>query len=172
EPNRSVSLLIDNKVLTTGFPEIIYSGGKESEIKVSYAESLYLPGQRDREGNIVGEGQVKGNRNITEGKVFIGYYDIIRPDGTRENIYRTSWYRTYRYILLEIETGNSPLIINDFYGNFTAYPFEQEAEFECNDSSLTRIWETAWRTARLCAWDTYMDCPYYEQLQYVGDTRI
>jgi len=29
-----------------------------------------------------------------------------------------------------------------------------------------------WRTARLCAHETYMDCPYYEQLQYVGDTRV
>ena len=26
--------------------------------------------------------------------------------------------------------------------------------------------------ARLCAHETYMDTPYYEQLQYVGDTRI
>jgi hypothetical protein len=30
----------------------------------------------------------------------------------------------------------------------------------------------AWRTARLCAGETYFDCPYYEQLQYIGDTRI
>ncbi|WP_372490084.1 hypothetical protein [Chitinophaga sedimenti] len=29
-----------------------------------------------------------------------------------------------------------------------------------------------WRTSRLCAYETYMDCPYYEQLQYIGDTRI
>jgi len=28
------------------------------------------------------------------------------------------------------------------------------------------------RTARRCAAETYFDCPYYEQLQYVGDTRI
>ena len=32
--------------------------------------------------------------------------------------------------------------------------------------------EIGWRTARLCANETYMDCPYYEQLQYWGDTRI
>ena len=32
--------------------------------------------------------------------------------------------------------------------------------------------EIGWRTARLCAVETYMDCPYYEQLQYIGDTRI
>ena len=27
-------------------------------------------------------------------------------------------------------------------------------------------------TARLCAGETYYDCPYYEQMQYMGDTRI
>jgi alpha-L-rhamnosidase len=32
--------------------------------------------------------------------------------------------------------------------------------------------DIGWRTARLNAWETYMDCPYYEQLQYIGDTRI
>src|SRR5262249_12487212 len=34
------------------------------------------------------------------------------------------------------------------------------------------LWDTGWRTARLCAHETYMDAPYWEQLQYVGDTRI
>jgi len=29
-----------------------------------------------------------------------------------------------------------------------------------------------WRTLRLCSNETHFDCPYYEQLQYVGDTRI
>ncbi len=35
-----------------------------------------------------------------------------------------------------------------------------------------KIWDASWHTARLCALETYMDCPYYEQLQYIGDTRI
>ena len=38
--------------------------------------------------------------------------------------------------------------------------------------SLSRIWDVGWRTAQLCAHETYMDTPYWEQLQYVGDTRI
>jgi alpha-L-rhamnosidase len=32
--------------------------------------------------------------------------------------------------------------------------------------------DIGWRTARLNAFETYTDCPYYEQLQYIGDTRI
>jgi hypothetical protein len=73
---------------------------------------------------------------------------------------------------MEIQTKDEPLTINDFYGRFTAYPFKENAAFSSSDASLKNIWDVGWRTARLCANETYFDCPYYEQLQYVGDTRI
>ncbi|MDR1676594.1 MAG: alpha-rhamnosidase, partial [Tannerella sp.] len=49
---------------------------------------------------------------------------------------------------------------------------ELKARLETDDNELKKIFETGWRTARLCAVETYMDCPYYEQLQYLGDARI
>ncbi|MBQ1660926.1 MAG: hypothetical protein II054_00355, partial [Treponema sp.] len=45
-------------------------------------------------------------------------------------------------------------------------------QYEKQIYDLQQMLEIGWRTARLCAWETYMDCPYYEQLQYLGDTRI
>lgn len=82
------------------------------------------------------------------------------------------WFRTYRYIQLDITTAGDPLTIEDLYGRFTGYPFTERGSFSCDDPGLAKIWEVGWRTARLCAMETYFDCPYYEQLQYVGDTRI
>ena len=73
---------------------------------------------------------------------------------------------------MEIITAGEPLAINDLYGIFTSYPFNLKATFETSDPQLKSIWNTGWNTARLCANETYMDCPYYEQLQYLGDTRI
>jgi hypothetical protein len=55
---------------------------------------------------------------------------------------------------------------------FTGYPFKMNATFSGGDTLLKKILEVGWRTARLDANETYMDCPYYEQLQYIGDTRI
>jgi hypothetical protein len=55
---------------------------------------------------------------------------------------------------------------------FTAYPFVERAYFSSDDASLRAIWDVGWRTARLDAHDTYMDTPYWERLQYGGDTRI
>ena len=55
---------------------------------------------------------------------------------------------------------------------FTAYPFEFKATLAGDIPQLDELWTTGWRTARLCAHETYIDAPYWEQLQYVGDTRI
>jgi hypothetical protein len=62
--------------------------------------------------------------------------------------------------------------VEDLRATYTGFPFERRARFEGGDAELTRILDVGWRTARLCAHETYMDCPYYEQLQYVGDTRV
>ncbi len=159
--NQTVTILLDQAHLTMGFPELLVSNGKGSKITVTYSEALY-----DKET------KQKGNRNETEGKRIYGYQDVFFPDGGENRLFRPLWIRTYRYIQLNIETQSDPLVLNDYYGIFTAYPLEQKGSFESNDPSLTDIWNTGWRTARLCALETYFDCPYYEQLNYVGDTRI
>ena len=82
------------------------------------------------------------------------------------------WWRTWRYLDLDIQTAADPLTLESLTANFTAYPFEERASFKSGDPDLDKIWDVSWRTARLDAHETYMDTPYYEQLQYVGDTRI
>ena len=158
--NSRVTMLLDQTHLTIGYPELRASGGKDSRIKITYAEAL-----TDAAGK-------KGHRNETEGKTINGYYDIFEPDGSENRLFRPLWYRTFRFVELDIQTRDYPLIINDLYNIFTAYPFDENATFETGDPMLEKIWDVAWRTARLCATETYSDCPYYEQLQYVGDTRL
>src|SRR6201999_4549171 len=80
--------------------------------------------------------------------------------------------RTYRYIRLIVHTQSEPLTIDDLYGTFTGYPFKRTAVFNTDNTEIKQILDIGWRTARLNAWETYTDCPYYEQLQYIGDTRI
>ncbi len=158
--NSRITILLDQTYLTVGYPEIIVSGGKGSTIKITYAEAL------------IAKNGTKGNRNNLEGKTIRGYFDLILPGGGQNRKFRPLWLRTYRFIQLDIETKNDELILEDFYGIFTAYPFHENATFECSDKSISEIWDVGWRTARLCANETYMDCPYWEQLQYVGDTRL
>jgi len=163
------TILLDQTYLTNAYPTIIFSKGKNSGISMAYAEGLYIiePGNT----NWRAQGR-KGNRDEIEGKRFVGRKDSIISDGSDLQQFTPLNWRTYRYLQLIVETKNEPLTIDDLYGTATGYPFKYNAKFETDDRGLSRILEIGWRTARLCSWETYMDCPYYEQLQYVGDTRI
>ncbi len=176
--NKTVSILLDQSFNTVAYPQLITSGGKHASIKLSYTEALLVDTNTARYKGINVNGQnrrkdfQKGNRNDVEDKLVIGNYDIFIADGGSKRMFRPLWFRTYRYMQVDITTKDEPLEINDLYGMATGYPFEVKASFKSNDSSLQQIWDIGWRTAQLCAGETYFDCPYYEQLQYEGDTRI
>ncbi len=155
-----VSYLLDQSHLTNAYPQLIISKGKNAVIRATYAEAL------------IDDKRQKGNRSEIAGKHIMGMSDVFIADGGDNRRFSTLWFRTYRFVQLDIKTGDEPLVMNDYYGIFTGFPLQEKAQFSSSDASLTKIWETGWRTARLCAGETYFDCPYYEQLQYTGDTRV
>ncbi|MGD0668558.1 MAG: alpha-L-rhamnosidase C-terminal domain-containing protein [Bryobacteraceae bacterium] len=159
------TLLLDQTYLTTAYPELTVSGGRDAVVTLGYAESLYLPAAD-------GNSWDKGNRDEVEGKQFIGVRDQFIADGGSHRTFRPLWWRAYRYLELDVETKDSPLAIEDLHATYVGYPFERRAQFDGGSVEVNRILDVGWRTARLCAHETYMDCPYYEQLQYVGDTRV
>ncbi len=161
--NTKARLLLDQSHLTTAFPELVVSGGRGASVRFGYAEALFVDAK---------QGNDKGNRDEVAGKTFVGYYDVFAPDGGARRLYRPLWWRTYRYVELTVETKDDPLTIEDLRGVFTGYPFEMRSKLDAGSDRLAKILDVGWRTARLCAHETYMDCPYYEQLQYAGDTRI
>lgn len=158
--NKTVQILLDQSYLTNAYPNLLFSGGKNANISLIYAEALYE------------KGSSKGNRNETKGKTMMGRTDNIVSDGSENQYFTTLAYRTYRYIQLKITTQSEALTLHDIYGTFTGYPFQMNAQLKTNKPEMDKILEIGWRTARLCATETYMDCPYYEQLQYIGDGRI
>jgi alpha-L-rhamnosidase len=159
-PHSKISLLLDQSHLITAYPELTVSGGAQSKIRLTYAEALF-----DSNGQ-------KGNRNEIVDKKILGIFDEFLPDGSQERRFTPLVWRTWRYLQLDITTADRPLRLDNLRCWFTAFPFEERAHFSSDDPSLTPIWEIGWRTARLNAHDTYMDTPYYERMQYVGDTRI
>ncbi len=166
--NSTIRILLDNEQLTTGYLSFLYSKGKDAQIRIGYTEALYEE-KRDESHSL----NPKGHRDDIKGKLFIGYEDKIIPDGGNDRSFTTLWWRTWRYLDLNITTAGEPLVIDDVYGTFSAYPFKQAYEFSAPQSpELNKMLDMGWLTARLCANETYMDCPYYEQLQYFGDTRI
>lgn len=157
--NTTASILLDQGEMTTAFPEIVASKGKGSEIKVTYAESIY-----DDPKN-------KGHRDSVKAAIH-GIYDLFYPDGGLDRKFTTLSYRAFRYVQLDVKAGAEQLIVQKIGSWFTGYPFKKVAFFKSNDPDLERIFDIGWQTERLCSYETYMDCPYWERLQYIGDTRI
>ena len=167
--NTAISILLDQGFLTDAYPVVQFSKGKNAAITLGYAEGLYVEESNQENWRTFHQ---KGNRNEVEGKRFIGVKDSLISDGTDLQEFTSLWWRTYRYVQLQVQTKDEALVINDLYGVLTGYPFSMNARFDAGKDTLNKILEIGWRTARSCAMETYMDCPYYEQLQYVGDTRI
>jgi len=163
------TLLLDQGHLTNAYPVVQFSNGKDASIAIQYAEALFVDEGNSKPWKAQ---HMKGNRNEVAGKRFVGIKDEIIANGLPDQHFSSLDWRTFRYVKIQIETKEEPLLIDDLSSVFTGYPFQLKAKFDAKDDELQKIFETGWRTARLCAGETYVDCPYYEQLQYFGDTRI
>ena len=153
-------LLLDQSHTTNAYPVLETSGGAGSMVRLTYAEAL-----------IDAAGQ-KGNRDEIEGRTVRGVRDVFLPDGGARRRFTTLYWRSFRYIQMDVTTADEPLRVHDLHGIFTAYPFAERARFASDLPWLAEMWRMNWNGARIGAFETYMDTPYYEQLQYIGDTRV
>lgn len=158
--NRRTRILIDRREMIAAYPRLSVSGGRDAEIHVTYSEALY---DKDLK---------KGDRNEIADRQALGLTDTFISDGGKNRTFAPLWWRTWRYMALDITTAGEPLMLDKLDVFETGYPFEQKGWFRSNDMSLDAIWQAGWRTAKVDAHETYMDTAYWEQLQYVSDTRL
>jgi len=154
-------ILLDNEILTAGYPTILVSGGNGASISLTYQEALQS----------TEDVRSKGNRNEVGQRMLVGVTDRFRLQGRCDVILEPLWFRSWRYMELDIQTSEQAVELKALTYRSTGYPLELKAKFEA-DNWFNRLIEPGFRTLELCAGETYMDCPYYEQLQYIGDTRI
>ena len=129
-------------------------------VRIAYAEKLSGSADGGRRDPFPG-GRIGGS----------GYADFCKFASNRHETFDTFWYRAGRYVELLLnldEPGVFEFSAEDFH-----YPFVCRTSFRQHGiPELEKLFEISWNTARCCAHEHYEDCPYYEQLQYVGDTRI
>lgn len=159
--NTEQFLLWDLDNYYCAYPVCEISGGNGARVTWSWAESLYLP-----------KSEAKGNRNEFIGKTFRGMSDTFLPEGAAHQKFSTLWWRAGRWCLLSIKTGAEPLTFHRLALDENRYPYENEGSFDAGDKELAEVIKLAVRGIQMCAHETYMDCPFYEQLMYDGDTRL
>ncbi|MGW8315300.1 MAG: alpha-L-rhamnosidase-related protein, partial [Bacteroidales bacterium] len=74
-----------------------------------------------------------------------------------------------RYLVVRIDPGDQPCILQRIGMVSQIYPFDKKGSFSCSNPMLNRIWEMGWRTLRVCAEDSYTDTPFRERGLYAGD---
>ncbi|MFW2504180.1 alpha-L-rhamnosidase C-terminal domain-containing protein [Clostridium diolis] len=170
-PNSKVVVELDAGELTTGFIYLSLAQGMGATIRLLCAECY--------EGKPYSEPWLrdKGKRTDSESGSLYGDFDIYHVSGRgceskgELEIYEPFWFRTFRYVRVEIETDENQLKLYSVAYRETGYPLEISGEFESSDSILNKLWPVSIRTLLRCMHETYEDCPYYEQFQYAMDTR-
>ena len=126
------------------------------------------------------------------GRVDIGYSERLEPDGTvnpnrwggppvhyADRIYLRSGPqvfesfepRAFRYMRLDFYDNSEPITLDA--GMFVCgYPAEHKGDFRCSAPVLNRIWQVGRHTTELCMDDAFMDCPWRERGQYLGDLAV
>ena len=139
------------------------SEGDDARISLIYSEAYWTA---DGKG-----GFFKGVRdNNTEGEL-LGETDCYLT-APGEQTYEPFWFRVFRYLRIRIVTGAAKIAIMPPMFRLTGYPVKKQGTFQAEDPVLNQMWDVSVRTLERCMLDTYVDCPYYEQMQYIMDTMI
>lgn len=139
------------------FPEYVcawaeYRFAGKGKVKIRWSETPYL----DEEFNL---DHLKGNKGKRNGRFFVGNFDTFEIDG--ELHWFDYWWHAGHYC--QILTEGEVTVQAEFFR--TGYPYEGFVP----ENNLEKM---AFETLQACSFETYMDCPYYEQLMYIGDSRL
>jgi len=159
-PNTRVTALWDLGDYYCAYPQLALDGGAGSRVVWAWAEAL------------VDSRKKKGDRNVFMGKTLRGVEDTARPDGRAGARFAPFWWRCGRWCALRVDVGAEPLTLRTLALDETRYPLDGGDAFDCDDPRVPGIRKIALRGLQMCMHETYVDCPYYEQQQYPGDTRV
>lgn len=169
--NGKYNILLDAGAYTTSMLRYEYCAPEGTEINVIYAECMLTPGE-DRSLH-------KDMRDYIHGEIVYGtrdsnHYDELIASGA-EQTFEPFWYRAFRFI--RVECSEKP---EYFRANAARYTYNYETDavcggigsIECSDERYAKLWEVSRNTLECCTHETFADCPFYEQQQYVGDGRF
>ncbi len=168
-PRTAWRAIVDLDDYYCAYPRVVVSGGRDSTVRINWQEALLEAPDSTN----------KGNRNEIEGKYFAtlwwkcdGVGDSFILDGGKERIYEPLWWQAGRYVEIVVVTGEEELTIERLTFIETRYPMKNESVIKTSREDLNALVPILTRSLHACSHETYVDCPYYEQLCYAGDSRL
>ncbi|MEK7415179.1 MAG: alpha-L-rhamnosidase C-terminal domain-containing protein [Planctomycetota bacterium] len=170
-PRTSYALIWDLGIYECGYADIVVSGGAQADVICEWSESLMLahdPAAKLPWCNV----HPKGQRDAVDGKVFEGFGDTWRADGGNARSCPALWWRSGRFLKITVTTKDQALVVNQLAIRTTGHPLPIESTFASSDPTLDATQPLMTRVLQMCAHESFVDCPYYEQLLYGGDGRL
>ncbi|MCC5842189.1 MAG: hypothetical protein JJT96_18885 [Opitutales bacterium] len=167
-PRTRLEVIWDLDKYECGYPDLGWSGGAGAEITCDWAESFFEvpPGEHlDAECP-------RGHRDAITGKRWLGFGDHFIASGAEDETSPALWWRAGRYLRLRFITADAPLRLQRVGILTTGYPFHREAAWTSSDGEWDALIPLLARGLELNAHEIWADCPYYEQMMYVGDNLM
>lgn len=153
----TLTLFLDAGAVVNGYPQYRFLGGKGSKVRITYFEKFGGPGSDLKRDDVRGE--------------VVGLTDELTLDGQALR-YEPFWVRCFRFVRITVEAGQEPVTVYEPQYRQTGYPLQAQSSVHSSATWVEPLWEICLRTLGNCMMETYMDCPYYEQLQFGMDTRL
>lgn len=166
DENENYNMIYDAGKFTTAMLTFDYFAEAGTEIKIIYAECAMSV----REDGIL----YKGIRDNLNGVIDSTVYDFLVTTG-KEQRFEPFFYRAFRFI--RVECSKKPKKLQVLASRYV-YNFLENATndgvgyFECSNEKYNRMWEISQNTIECSAHEMWVDCPFYEQQQYIGDGRF
>jgi len=161
--NGKYNLILAAEKYTTDMLDFEYLAKEGCKIRIIYAECALT---RADDGSLY-----KGIRDNTDGVISSTAFDILTASG-KPQAYELFYYRAFRYIRVEFD--EKPEYFRA-YGSRYTFDYEKHAKddgvgsFGSSEPLHSRIWDISKNTLECCSHEILVDCPFYEQQQYVMD---
>lgn len=160
EPGQRCSLLFDGETLFNAFCRYETEGGRDAEISFTYFEKFTKGIDEVKRDDYI-NGEIGKN----------GQTDRIVLNGGKL-VYEPFWYRTMRFLRIEIQAAGEAVRFYRPRLRRTGYPLNPGSFVKSDAPWVEKVYEMCVRTLQGCMMETYMDCPFWEQMQYPMDTRL
>lgn len=162
-PYGQKTVLLDAGAIYNAYMSYTFLKGAEAKVSLTYFERF-----ENREKEILKSDYKNGE--------IIGLTDeVILPDMAAGDIdfqYEPFWVRTMRFLRITISAGAEEVVMKMPGMIQTGYPLEIKSEISSSSKWVGQLWHICVRTLKNCMLETYMNCPFYEQMQFIMDTRL